>query len=100
VEEEEIRRERVRARALRATAWWKRRLATGRCGYCGAPTPPRALTMDHRVPLARGGRSVRSNLVPACRACNAAKRYLVPAEWEAHLARLERNPWTEDADGS
>ena len=45
--------------------------------------------MDHRVPLVRGGRSVRSNLVPACRECNAAKKYLLPVEWSAYLARLE-----------
>ena len=85
----EIRRERARAREFRASAWWKRRLARERCGYCERPTPPRELTMDHRVPLVRGGRSVRSNLVPACRACNAAKKYLLPTEWTAYLARLE-----------
>lgn len=84
----EIRREKARARELRASAWWKRRLSRERCGYCGRPTPPRELTMDHRVPLVRGGRSVRSNLVPACRACNAAKKYLLPVEWAAYLARL------------
>jgi 5-methylcytosine-specific restriction enzyme A len=44
--------------------------------------------MDHRVPLVRGGRSIRSNLVPACRACNAAKKYLLPVEWAGYLARL------------
>jgi 5-methylcytosine-specific restriction endonuclease McrA len=45
--------------------------------------------MDHRVPLVRGGRSVRSNLVPACRACNTAKKYFLPVEWTAYLDRLE-----------
>jgi 5-methylcytosine-specific restriction protein A len=85
----EIRREKARARELRASAWWKRRLGRERCGYCGRPTPARELTMDHRVPLVRGGRSVRSNLIPACRACNAAKKYLLPVEWVAYLARLE-----------
>ena len=80
VSEDEVRRERARARELRATAWWKRRL--------GRPTPSRELTMDHRVPLVRGGRSVRSNLVAACRECNAAKKYLLPVEWTAYLARL------------
>jgi 5-methylcytosine-specific restriction enzyme A len=49
--------------------------------------------MDHRVPLVRGGRSTRSNLVPACRACNAAKKYLLPVEWTEYLARL-----ADDAD--
>ena len=88
VSDAEIRRERARARELRAGAWWRRRLAQGRCGYCGRPTSPRELTMDHRVPLVRGGRSTRSNLVPACKACNSAKQYLLPTEWEAYLARL------------
>jgi 5-methylcytosine-specific restriction endonuclease McrA len=89
VTEAEIRREKGRARELRRSAWLQRRLARGRCGYCARPTPPRELTMDHRVPLVRGGRSVRGNLVPACRACNAAKKYLLPVEWTAYLARLE-----------
>jgi 5-methylcytosine-specific restriction enzyme A len=84
----EIRRERARARELRASAWWKRRLRREQCGYCGRPTPSRELTMDHRVPLVRGGRSVRSNLVPACRTCNSAKKYLLPVEWATYLARL------------
>jgi 5-methylcytosine-specific restriction endonuclease McrA len=89
VTEAEVRREKARAREIRASAWWKRRLARGRCEYCGRPTPPRELTMDHRVPMVRGGRSVRANLVPACHACNAAKKYLLPIEWTAYLARLE-----------
>ena len=84
----EIRREKARAREIRASAWWKRRVSRERCGYCGRPTPARELTMDHRVPLVRGGRSVRSNFVPACRTCNAAKKYLLPVEWAAYLARL------------
>jgi 5-methylcytosine-specific restriction endonuclease McrA len=88
VTEAEARREKARARELRATAWWKRRLARGRCGYCERPTPAGELTMDHRVPIVRGGRSVRGNLVPACRDCNVAKKYLLPVEWDAYLARL------------
>jgi 5-methylcytosine-specific restriction endonuclease McrA len=88
VTDAEMRREKDKARQLRATAWWRRRLAQGRCDYCGRPTPPRDLTMDHRVPLVRGGRSTKGNLAAACKACNSAKRYLLPTEWDAHLARL------------
>jgi len=98
--DEEIRREKAKARELRASAWWKRRLAAGRCGYCGRPTPPRELTMDHRVPLVRGGRSAKGNLVPACKACNAAKKYLLPVEWEAYLARLADQARVEEASSS
>ena len=48
--------------------------------YCGKTVPPAELTMDHVVPVARGGRSERGNVVPCCRACNASKSCLTPAE--------------------
>ena len=79
-DEAHVRREREKARALRASAWWKAQIARGVCHYCGKRVPPAELTMDHVVPVARGGRSVRGNVVPACHACNASKRFLTPAE--------------------
>jgi 5-methylcytosine-specific restriction protein A len=88
VTDDELKREKARGRELRGSGWWKRRLAAGRCGYCGTVVGARALTMDHRVPLVRGGRSVRGNVVAACKPCNDAKKYLLPVEWEAYLARL------------
>jgi 5-methylcytosine-specific restriction protein A len=84
----DIRRERNEARDLRQSQWWKRRTAKGVCYYCGRPTPPSELTMDHIVPLARGGRSTKGNVVPACKACNNAKKQLLPMEWEAYLERV------------
>ena len=84
-----LRRERRKARELRQTQWWKRRCAKGVCHYCGRPTPARQLTMDHIVPLARGGRSTKSNCVPACKDCNNRKKSLLPMEWEAYLERLK-----------
>ena len=75
-----VRREREKARALRATAWWRAQLARGICHYCGRTFPPSELTMDHVVPVVRGGRSERGNVVPCCRACNASKGCLTPAE--------------------
>ena len=89
VTDDELHREKAEARRLRASAWWRRRVAVGRCGYCGQPVPPRQLTMDHRVPLVRGGRSTRMNLVPACKACNTAKKYLLPMEWDAYRAQCD-----------
>ena len=79
-DEEHLKRERAKARELRVSAWWKQQTAHGKCHYCGASVPPKELTMDHRIPVTRGGKSVRSNVVPACKACNSAKRYLTPAE--------------------
>jgi 5-methylcytosine-specific restriction protein A len=81
VDEAHVRRERERARELRQTQWWKRRRASGICHYCGAHVGARDLTMDHLVPIIRGGRSTRGNVVPACKACNDAKRHSLPYEW-------------------
>jgi 5-methylcytosine-specific restriction endonuclease McrA len=80
--DEEIKRERARARELRRSQWWKRRRAAGTCHYCGRKFPPRELTMDHLVPLVRGGRSTKGNLVPACKECNTAKKQRLAFEWE------------------
>jgi len=88
VTEEEIRRERAKARELRKTQWWKRKCAAGICHYCKKKVNPRDLTMDHIVPVIRGGKSTKGNLVPVCKECNDKKKYLLPIEWEEHLERL------------
>ena len=84
----ELKRERERARELRQSQWWKRRISTGVCHYCQRAVGVRALTMDHIVPLGRGGRSIRGNVVPACKDCNTKKQSLVPVEWSEYLSRL------------
>jgi len=86
-----IARERQKARELRQSQWWKRRLGRGRCHYCGRSFAPRELTMDHIVPLVRGGKSRKGNVVPACKDCNNKKRHMLPIEWEAYMATLTEN---------
>ena len=73
-------RERKKARELKKSAWWQAILQKGVCHYCGEKFPPGELTMDHIVPVARGGRSVKGNIVPCCKDCNSEKKYLTPAE--------------------
>jgi 5-methylcytosine-specific restriction endonuclease McrA len=77
---EHIAREKRKARDLRRTQWWKNNLAGGICYYCGQKFEPGELTMDHIVPLARGGRSTRNNVVVCCKECNNKKKYMTPAE--------------------
>jgi 5-methylcytosine-specific restriction enzyme A len=89
--EEHIQREKGRARELRQSQWWKNRRAQGSCHYCRRRVPPRDLTMDHVVPLVRGGRSIKGNVVPCCKDCNTAKRNLLPIEWEAYVAGLSQD---------
>ncbi len=89
LESEDLRRERRRARELRESQWWKRRQAKGVCYYCNRKTPPKELTMDHIVPISRGGKSTKGNVVVCCKECNNAKKQLLPMEWEAYLQKFD-----------
>ncbi len=90
--DEEIRRERGKARALRKTRWWQQRIAKGLCHYCRRRFAPAELSMDHIVPIVRGGKSTRGNLVPVCKECNNKKKYLLPMEWEEYLKNVSEEP--------
>jgi len=90
ISEAEIRREREKSRELRKSRWWKNRLAQGHCHYCNGSFPPDELTMDHIVPVTRGGKASRNNVVPCCKECNSRKKYLLPMEWQEYLDRLHR----------
>ncbi|MBM4258818.1 MAG: HNH endonuclease [Deltaproteobacteria bacterium] len=83
----EIQHEKNRARELRRSEWWKRRRAPGVCHYCQQKFLPTDLTMDHLVPLARGGKSTKGNIVPSCKECNSKKKYALP--WEEELESTE-----------
>ena len=78
VDDEVIKREKAKARELRKSRWWQQKISSGICYFCGEKFPPKELTMDHLVPLARGGTSSKSNLVPACKACNTKKKTSLP----------------------
>ncbi|MBM4262785.1 MAG: HNH endonuclease [Deltaproteobacteria bacterium] len=80
VSEQETRRERQKARELRQSQWWKRKRAAGICHHCGGKFVPSELTMDHLVPIIRGGKSTKGNLVPSCKACNSARKHRLPFE--------------------
>ena len=80
VTEEQIRQERQKARELRASQWWKRKRSAGICHHCGGKFLPKELTMDHLVPVVRGGKSTKGNVVPSCKKCNSDRKYRLPFE--------------------
>lgn len=88
VSDDEIRKEKEKARHLRRTHWWDSRIQKGVCYYCSREVGRGQLTMDHVVPLSRGGKSTKGNLVPCCKECNNKKKYLLPLEWEEYLRAL------------
>ena len=90
-DEAHIKRERAKARELRKTPYFQELLRKGVCYYCKETFPKEELTLDHIVPVARGGRSTRGNLVVCCRPCNQAKKYLTPAEMLLRKLETENN---------
>ena len=68
------------ARKLRKTNWWKGLLSKGLCHYCGENFSAELLTMDHKIPLARGGKSSKNNIVAACKDCNSSKNIQTPID--------------------
>ncbi len=47
------------------------------CIYCGKPSE----SIDHVVPLSRGGLSITENCVPACLSCNGDKSDFDAFDW-------------------
>jgi len=82
-------REKKIARDLRASSWWRSKIASGKCYYCGGIFKPSELTMDHKIPISRGGTSEKINIVPACKECNNKKKYMLSIEWDEYMNRLK-----------
>lgn len=47
-------------------------LYRSRCAYCGKKS--KKLTVDHIIPLVKGGTNTIDNVAPACGKCNSSKR--------------------------
>ncbi len=74
---------------------WQDLLA--RCdGFCAYCRVRKANSIDHFIPLSKGGLHDFCNIVPACRMCNSTKRDNDPREWivstygETALRYIER----------
>lgn len=80
VDPSHVKRERAKAREMRASSWWKQQIGKGVCYYCEKKFSREELTMDHVIPLSRGGRSTKKNIVVSCKQCNSHKKNLTVAE--------------------
>ena len=90
-DKQHISREKVKARELRKSQWWKNEIARGFCHYCGKKFKSNKLTMDHVVPLSRGGKSTKGNIVPCCKECNNKKKYMTPVDMVIKIMNEEKN---------
>lgn len=58
-----------------------------RCYYCNQEFSLQDITMDHRIPLIKGGSNWISNIVPACRSCNSQKGAKSEKEYKIWLSK-------------
>ncbi len=52
----------------------------GRCAICGEFVPYDAFTVDHIIPLAKGGTNELNNLQCTCKTCNLIKQDILPED--------------------
>lgn len=60
------------------------------CRWCKMPVGFSDASLDHVLPISRGGRHVLGNLAVVCTRCNALKGCLTGTEFEALLQLLAR----------
>jgi 5-methylcytosine-specific restriction protein A len=89
-------KEKAKARELRQSAWWKGRLGKGLCYHCEGKFKLADLTMDHLIPIVRGGKSDKKNCVPSCKECNTKKGYKTRAELAMEDLSPKNSAETED----
>ena len=66
-------KEKEKARELKASQWWRNQMGKGECYHCHGKFSPKEMTMDHLIPIVRGGKSDRKNCVTSCKECNSKK---------------------------
>lgn len=71
----------------------KRELLMKRCAYCRKKPPEVKLTIDHKIPLSRGGANNLDNLQSLCQRCNGIKSAVTHEE----IKRIVR--WWLDIKG-
>jgi len=63
-----------------------------RCQYCGRKFSSSELSLDHVVPISRGGKSSWENVVCACLPCNVRKGNKLLCECHMQLIRQPQRP--------
>ncbi len=94
---EHIKRERRKAQELRKSQWWRQELGKGICYHCEQRFSKELLTMDHLIPMARGGKSTKKNCVVSCKECNTKKGHKLGVELVFEAMEAERED-DEDSD--
>ena len=64
------------------------KLYNSKCVACGSNE---VISLDHIIPLAKGGRHSIGNIQPLCKSCNSSKRDKFMFQWKRDLTRSGSN---------
>ncbi|MDO4803355.1 MAG: HNH endonuclease signature motif containing protein [Lachnospiraceae bacterium] len=62
-----------------------------KCAYCGMKIGLGEVTVDHKIPLSRGGPDCRENMVCSCVGCNKLKADRTVEEFRKVVGMLEQD---------
>jgi 5-methylcytosine-specific restriction endonuclease McrA len=63
------------------------------CHWCMDSVSYMNMTLDHVIPLSRGGTNARHNLVVACQECNNRKGSWMPDDWLSERMDADEVKW-------
>lgn len=92
-----VKRRRARRRNVHSTHFTEQERQSqlmmfgGECSYCGNA----AETLDHFLPLSKGGAHTLGNLIPACNPCNRSKSNKFPDEWYPAQSFYSAKRWRQ-----
>ena len=66
-----------------------------RCAYCHYQEKHKELTLDHIIPIKKGGDDSYTNLLPACRTCNLSKGHQAVRQWYFDNENYTEERWTK-----
>lgn len=62
--------------------------SNGHCQLCGRKIPFDSMTLDHVIPLSKGGKDTMENIQPTCSVCNRIKTDILPMEFMEKITEI------------
>lgn len=66
-------------------------LQNEKCVYCGRRRQLKHMTIDHIIPLSKGGTNDEENIRCSCKMCNRLKDNMLPMEFSSFLHEIFMN---------